>query len=74
MLSSFRVLSDAQAAALRARRIEVVDVTTRDTLQSLAQRMAFTDYQLERFLALNGRDASTPLRTGEQVKIVSYAR
>lgn len=74
MLSSFRVLTDAQAAALRARRIEIVEVTARDTVQSLAQRMAFTDYQVERFLALNGRDASTPLRAGEQVKIVSYAR
>ncbi|KAF0172160.1 MAG: peptidase M48 Ste24p [Alphaproteobacteria bacterium] len=74
MLGSFRVLTDAQAAALRARSVEIVEVTSRDTVQSLAQRMAFTDYQAERFLALNGRDAGTPLRAGELVKIVSYAR
>lgn len=74
MLASFRVLTDAQAAALRGRRIEIVEVTPRDTVQSLASRMAFSDYQLERFLALNGREAGTSLRAGEQVKIVSYAR
>jgi len=74
MLASFRTLTDAQAAALRARRIEAVDVGPRDTVQSLAARMAYSDYQVERFLALNGRDASTPLRAGETVKIVSYAR
>jgi len=74
MLASFRTLSDAQAAALRGRRIEIVEVGPRDTVQSLAQRMAFSDYQVERFLALNGRDAGAPLRAGEQVKIISYSR
>ena len=75
MLGSFRILTDKEAAELRARRIEVVEVTARDTAQSLAQRMAFTDFQLERFLALNGRNANTPpLRAGELVKIVTYAR
>jgi predicted Zn-dependent protease len=75
MLGSFRTLTDAQAAELRARRVEVVEVTARDTVQSLALRMAFTEYQVERFLALNGRDANAPpLRAGELVKIVSYVR
>jgi hypothetical protein len=35
--------------------------------------MAFDDYQLDRFLALNGRDANQPVRAGELVKVVSYA-
>lgn len=74
MLGSFRILTDKEAAELRARRIDVVEVTARDTAQSLAQRMAFPDFQIERFLALNGRDAGTPLRAGELVKIVSYTR
>jgi predicted Zn-dependent protease len=74
MLGSFRILTDAQVAALRARRIETVEVGPRDTVQSLAARMAFTDYQTERFLALNGRDASTPLRAGETVKLITHAR
>ena len=74
MLGSFRALSDQQAAALRARRVEVVEVTARDTVQSLAQRMAFTDYQLDRFLSLNARSATQPLRSGELVKLITYAR
>jgi predicted Zn-dependent protease len=74
MLGSFRTLTDQQAAALRPRRVEAVEVGPRDTVASLAQRMAFTDYQTERFLALNGRDANTPLRAGEVVKIVTYGR
>jgi predicted Zn-dependent protease len=74
MLGSFRILTDKEAGELRARRVEVVEVTTRDTAQSLAQRMAYSDYQLERFLALNGRDAATPVRAGELVKIITYAR
>ncbi len=74
MLGSFRTLTDQQAATLRGRRVEVVEITARDTNQSLAQRMAFSDYQLDRFLALNARTATTPLRPGELVKIVSYMR
>ncbi len=74
MLASFRTLSEQQAAALRARRIEVVQVGARDTAETLSRRMAFDDYQLDRFLALNGRDAATPLRAGEWVKLVTYAR
>jgi predicted Zn-dependent protease len=74
MLASMRPLSDAQAAQLRARVIEIVTIGPRDTAQSLAQRMAFDDYKLERFLALNGLDAGAGLSAGQQVKIVSYAR
>lgn len=71
MLSSMRTLTDAQAAALRARVIDVVNVGPRDTVQTLAQRMAFDDFRVERFLALNGLNANTPLPA--QVKIVRYA-
>lgn len=74
MLGSFRTLTEQQAAALRPRRIEAVEVTARDTVQSLAQRMAFTDFQVDRFLALNGRDAATPLRPGETVKLIVWGR
>jgi predicted Zn-dependent protease len=74
MLNSMRTLSTQEAAALRARVIDVVTVRSGDTAQSLANRMAFDDYQLERFLTLNGREAGQPLRAGEQVKIVTYAR
>lgn len=74
MLGSFRRLTDAQAAALKARRVEVVEVRAGDTVASLAQRMAYTDYQTERFLSLNARTAGQPLRPGELVKLITYAR
>jgi predicted Zn-dependent protease len=74
MIRSMRALSDAEAANLRPRRIEIVQVTARDTPQSLAARMAFPDYQLERFLTINGLPANASLRAGDLVKIVSYAR
>lgn len=74
MLRSMRTLTAQEAAALRARVIDVVQVRAGDTAQSLARRMAFDDYQLDRFLVLNGREADQSLRAGEQVKLVTYAR
>lgn len=74
LINSFRRLSDAEAAALRPRVIDVVTVRAGDTLQSLANRMAFSNYRLERFLVINDREANQPLRPGEQVKIVVYGR
>lgn len=74
MLGSMRTLTTQQAAALRPRRIELVQVGSRDTAQSLSRRMAYDDYQLERFLVINGLDSATALRAGETVKIVSYSR
>ena len=72
LFSSFRFLSDAQAASLRPRVIRTVRVGPGDTLQSLAARMA-ADQPLDLFLTLNGRTRDEPLRPGELVKIVSYA-
>lgn len=74
MLRSMRALTAQEAAALRPRQIDLVTVGARDTAETLARRMAFDNYQLERFLALNGREAGQPLRQGEVVKIVRYAR
>ena len=42
------------------------------TVQSLASRMAYRDYKLERFLSLNGMSASSPLTPGDKVKLVIY--
>jgi predicted Zn-dependent protease len=74
MLASMRPLSDAQAAALRARVIEIVTVGPRDTVQSLSQRMAFDDFKVERFRTLNGLAENATLDAGDQVKIVVFAR
>jgi predicted Zn-dependent protease len=50
----------------------VVTVGRGDTLQSLAGRMAYRDYQMDRFLALNGFDAGSRLVPGQKVKLVVY--
>lgn len=71
MYASMRRLTDAQAAALKARVVDVVNVGPRDTVATLSQRMAFDDFRTERFLALNGLTANAPLPA--QVKIIRYA-
>lgn len=74
MLRSMRTLSAQDVAALRTRVIDILQVRSGDTVQSLANRMAFDDYRLERFLVLNGLQTGQTLRAGEQVKIVVYQR
>ena len=69
LFASFRLLSPAEAASLRARRIEVVTVSPADTLQTLAGRMS-ADQPAAHFLMLNGRDGAERLRPGERVKLV----
>lgn len=72
MVNSLRRISTAEAAAIRPRVIDVVTVGRGDTIQSLAGRMAYRDYQLDRFLALNGLAANSPLAPGHKVKLVVY--
>jgi predicted Zn-dependent protease len=72
MVNSLRKISPAEAAAIRPKVIHVVSVKAGDTLQSLANRMAYRDYQLDRFLVLNGLSANSTLSPGEKVKLVVY--
>lgn len=72
-IRSLAPLSAAEAAQVRPRVIDVVTVSRGDTVRSLAARMAFSDYQLERFLTLNGLDANATLQPGSKVKLVVYA-
>jgi predicted Zn-dependent protease len=74
MLRSFRMLSDGEAAALRPRVVQIVDVRPGDTVQSLASRMAFNDFQVDRFAAMNGLDPAKPLTPASQVKLVVFGR
>jgi predicted Zn-dependent protease len=73
MFNSVRRLTNAEAAAIRPRRVDVVTVKSGDTVASLARRMAYTDYQAERFQVLNRLAADSRLTPGQKVKIVSYA-
>jgi predicted Zn-dependent protease len=72
MINSLRRLSAEEASAIRPRVIHVVTVAPADTVQALASRMAYRDYKLDRFLALNGLAANSTLAPGQKVKLVIY--
>jgi predicted Zn-dependent protease len=70
MTYGFRKLKAAEAGKIKPYRIKVVTVKKRDTPQTMAQRMAMPDYQLERFLVLNGLGKEAELEPGSRVKII----
>ena len=72
MFNSVRRISPAEAASIRPRVVDVVTVQRGDTIQGLASRMAYRDFQLDRFLAMNGLNANSPLVPGQKVKLVIY--
>ena len=72
MINSLRRISAAEATAIRPRVIDVVTVGRGDTMQSLAARMAYADYRMDRFLALNGLASGSRLLPGQKVKLVVY--
>jgi len=72
MFASVRRLGPQDAAAIRPRIVDVVTVGPRDTVESLARRMAYTTYQTERFRVLNGLGAGETVRPGQRVKLVVY--
>ena len=73
MVSSLAPMSAGEAAAIRPRVVDVVTVRAGDTVQSLAARMAYADYRLERFLVLNALSTDSRLIPGQKVKLVVYA-
>lgn len=72
MVGSIGRLTAAQAAAIKPRVIDVVAVKSGETVNSLANRMAYTDLKLERFLVLNSLTANSRLSAGQKVKLVVY--
>lgn len=72
MIQSVRRLTAQEAASIRPRVLDVVTVGRGDTVQSLAQRMAYTSYQVERFRVLNGLEANKSVTAGQRVKLVVW--
>jgi predicted Zn-dependent protease len=72
MINSLRRVTAQEAAAIRPRIIHVVTVAPGDTVQSLAARMAYRDFQVDRFLALNALSANSRLTPGQKVKLVVF--
>jgi predicted Zn-dependent protease len=74
MVNSFRRITQQEAAAIRPRIIHVVAAGPGDTIASLASRMAYRDFKLERFLSLNGLAPSARLVPGQKLKLVVYGQ
>ena len=72
MVDSLRRISPQEAAQIRPKVIDVVTVRAGDTIQSLSSRMAYRDFQLDRFLTLNALNNNSRLVPGQKVKLVSY--
>lgn len=72
MFQSMRRISAAEAAAIKPRKLVVVTARSGDTVQSLSQRMAYTDGKLDRFLVLNALAANSRIAVGQKVKLVTY--
>lgn len=72
MVESLGRISPEQAAAIRPRVIDVVTVGPRDSVASLAARMAYADLKEERFRVLNGLASGATLAPGQKVKLVVY--
>ena len=72
MVNSLRRISADEASAIRPRVIHVVTVARGDTVQSLASRMAYRDFRVERFLSLNGLAPNSRLTPGDKIKLIVY--
>jgi predicted Zn-dependent protease len=70
MFQSMRRISTAEAAQVVPRRIAVVTAGSRDTVATLAARMAYTDAQEQRFRVLNGLLGNETVVAGQKYKIV----
>jgi predicted Zn-dependent protease len=72
MFKSVSRVTQAEAAAVKPRKLRVVTVGKSDTVATLAARMAYKSLQTERFRALNGLSGAATVKAGQKVKIVTY--
>ncbi len=70
---SFRRLSNEEAAAVKLRRISVVDIAAGDTVASLSQRMSYADFREERFRLINGLFNGEALPKSGPIKLVLWS-
>jgi len=73
MYGSMRQISASEASAVVPRRVDVVTAARADSVQTLAQRMAYDDAQEARFRVLNGLQSNAQIVPGQQYKIIVRA-
>ena len=72
MSYSFNKLNQAEADQIKGRRIKIVTAQSGDSISSIANYMAFDDFKVERFVALNGLSQGQQLQAGQQLKIIVW--
>lgn len=72
MYNSMKRITTREAAAIKPRKIDVVTVRSGDTIDRISKKMAYSEYQKDRFLVLNRMRSTDGLRVGQKVKIVIY--
>lgn len=72
MSYSFDKISQAEADQIKGRSIRIITVQNGDTINSLAGNMAFEEFKVERFVALNGLSEGQTLRTGQRLKLIVW--
>ena len=68
---SFRRLTPQEVASVRPQRLRLVAAGPQDTVQTMAQRLAPSDHQVERFRTLNGLKPGQAVAAGRLYKIVT---
>ena len=68
---SFRTLSPAEASRLRPLVLRIVTVQPGDTVESLARRLPYSDFKVERFEVLNGISRTNRLVPGQKLKMIT---
>lgn len=69
--SSFRLLTDAEKAALKPLRIKILTVQPGQTVATLAAQMQGVDRKVDLFRVLNALSMSANVNAGDKVKIVT---
>jgi predicted Zn-dependent protease len=69
-IGTFRRMSLKESEQVHPLRLKIVTVGPKDTVQSLAHRMATGDHSLDRFRVLNGLGPHDGVKPGAKVKIV----
>lgn len=72
MSYSFNRLNDREAADIRGRKIRIIRAKNNDTIAGISRQMAFNDYKVERFMALNGLSDGQALRNRQLLKLIVW--
>lgn len=67
---SFRKLSSREQSSLRPHMIDIVTARSGDTIQSLAAKMPYDDYNVEQFRVLNALLPNEAIQAGRKYKVI----